>query len=325
MIIVSNLTLILICMLGAAFFSGVETGVISIHRMRLRHRVKEGKPEARVLQGFIDNPDRLLGTTLVGTNICVVITSILSASLAGHYLPPRWSEIVSTLGMSALLLVFSEYIPKAWFQGKPMERCNRFAGILHLSSLILRPVSAILTGLTTLFLPRQSKAKGQQRLLNTREELQHLAHEGEQNGVLSHKERVMIHRVFELCAKRAGQIVIPRSDMITVASTATISELFKIARESNFTRMPVYDERTKKFVGIINIFDVLSTQSADSTQKVTDFARTPLFIPREMPVDDILPRLRLSRQPMCLVTDKEAEVVGLITTEDVLEEIVGQL
>ncbi len=324
MILLSHIVIIMVCLLAAAFFSGMETGVISIHRMRLRHRVKEGEPEAKLLEGFIKDPDRLLGTTLIGTNISVQIASIIGASLVTSYVP-YWGEAVSTVLMASLVLVFSEYMPKAWFLNKPMERCDMFAGTLHSFSVILKPVSVTLTSLVAVFGGNASSRPNTGQLLATKDELKMLAREGEQNGVLSSEESKMIHRVFELSAKRAKQIMIPREQVVCIDHEDTVSDFFKTARQSGYTRLPVHHKETKSFTGIINVFDVLSKQSAESKQKVTDFARAPLFIPEDMPVDDILPRLRLSRQPICLVNNRADEVVGLITTEDVLEEIVGQL
>lgn len=135
----------------------------------------------------------------------------------------------------------------------------------------------------------------------------------------------MIHRVFELSGKPASRIMIPRSRMVTVGHTTTITQFFEIARRIDYTRMPVFDPDKNVFTGILNVFFVLSYIGTNSSQPVGTFARPPLFVTEDMPVDDILPRMRRHRQPMCLVKDKGGEVTGLITTEDILQEIVGKL
>jgi CBS domain containing-hemolysin-like protein len=119
--------------------------------------------------------------------------------------------------------------------------------------------------------------------------------------------------------------MVPREDMVAVDSTTSVADFCEKARETRWTRMPIYDSQKESHVGVINVFDVLRAPTAGDTQTVMDFARPPLFVPEDMPVDDIFPRLRRFRQPMGLVVDEEGAVTGLVTTEDILEEIVGQL
>jgi putative hemolysin len=319
-----QLLVIGVCMLGTAFFSGIETGVISIHRIRLRHLVEEGSRRGRILKGFLDQSDRLLGTTLVGTNICVVVASIVAASVATS-LSPAWGKAASSIVMTMLLLTFCEYLPKTWFRSRPLERCRLFADPLQIAWQVLRPLSAAITWLTRWLVPKDA-AGSQGRPFVTREDLKILTRELGRNGVISPKERVMIHRVFELSSKTAADIMIPRDQMKVVSSRASASEVLQTARDSGLTRLPVHDAEAAAFVGVINILDVLSTTvPASGDDWAADYMRAPQFIPHDMPVDDILPRMRLLRQPLSLVLNHESQVVGLVTTEDVLEEIVGQL
>jgi len=319
-----QLLIIFACMFGASFFAGMETGIISIHRMRLRHFVRKGSASARILQGFVLHPDRLLGTTLVGTNICMVVVSVVAASLAVSLLG-HWGETVSTVVMSALVLVFSEYLPKAYFHSRPIERTRPFARMLRFWEIVFKPLSKTMVWLTGWLVPGASKTFSAPAPFVTRDDLKVLAREGEKDGVLSPRERVMIHRVMELSGKRAGQIMVPRDQMVFVESDMQVREFFDRARDSGFTRMPVYDREQDKFTGVINVFYVLSRHPIDAEKTVAAFTRPPLLVDERMPVDDIFPRLRRFRQPMCLVTDEAREVAGLLTTEDVLREIVGKL
>jgi CBS domain containing-hemolysin-like protein len=322
--IAGMLLIILLCMILQALFSGLETGVISIHRMRLRHSVKQGEKSAEVLTGFLENTDRLLGTTLVGTNICVVVTSTVAAGLAVR-LVGDWGETLSSAVVSVALLVCCEYLPKAWFHSKPLERCSPYAGFLRIAESILHPLSAAIMAITRLFLPGPSTAFSKSDPFVTREELKELAQEGAQSGVLSPRESRMIRRVFELSGKRSDQIMIPLEGMTYVKSDSLISEFLDIARESDFTRFPVLDEEKNSFVGILNVYHVLSNPTISDRTTAGDLARPPLFIPAGMPVDDVLPRLRGSRHPMCLVRAESGRTVGMLTIEDILKQIVGKL
>ncbi len=321
-----QLLLIALCMTGEAFFSGMETGVISIHRMRLKHHVRQGSAKAKALQGYLDNPDRLFGVTLTGTNLCVATISVLGASFFVAYFP-RWGETVSTATLTILVLLFCEYIPKAWFHTHPYHRCSRFVGPLLAFETLFRPFSWLILNITSLLAPGSARSFAKPGPFVTREDLKTLVREGEQHGVLSPDERAMIHRVFELSGKRARDIMIPRKAMICVEHDTSVKGFLDMVRRSRFTRMPVHNRAADKFTGIINVFHTLSQgeEANIGERTVSEFARPPLFIPETMPVDDIFPRLRKARQPMCLVTDPVGRVAGLITTEDILEEIVGKL
>jgi len=322
--ITALLTVTLISLILHAFFAGIETGVISIHRMRLRHFVRQGSKNARILEDFIRNFDRLLGTTLVGTNICVVINSVAAAAIAAELHIPAAGAVSSVL-TTVIIVLFGEYIPKAWFRARPLERCERFAGLLRLAEIIFLPFSYIIILLARLLSPGKNETFAKPRPFVTREDLKTLAKEGEKDGVLSSKERYMIHRVIELSRKKAEDIMVPLSKAVCAHNDMTVPEFCAIARKSGFTRMPVIDRSTEQFVGIINVFHVLTAGEKEKAAKtVADFMRPPQFIPADLPADDILPRMRRGRQPMCLVR-RDTDVIGLVTTEDVLRIIVGKL
>ncbi len=314
--------LILLCMLGEAFFAGMEIGVVSIHKMRLRHFLREGSDRAKHLQYLLDHPEKLLGTTLVGTNLCVVTSSVLAAGLATRWLG-AWGETVSSAIMAILLLVFCEYLPKAWFQSRPFERAGRFVYVLETTGRVLHPISAAATWVTNWMIPGRDEDNLRPLPFITREELKHLTREQETHGILSPDERVMIHRVFELAAKPAHRIMTPRDAMVTLPASATIDALRRTARETGFLRFPILNAETGQFDGIVNLYDTLSDPTLPDDQPLTPFMRKPLFIRHDLPITRILPRQRMARQPLALVTDPSQNVIGMITTADILEEIVG--
>ncbi len=321
--ILSEVILILFCLAGAAFFAGIETGVISINRMRLRHRAEQGDPPAHILEQFLDHPDRLLGTTLVGTNLCMVMASVMAASIAEE-LFPAWGEAIMGALMTFIILVFSEYLPKAWFQSEPLKRCRPFAYPLRWSSWVLRPLANVMTWITQWMLPSSYKEAPTRPLFSTKDEINLLAQESEEHGSLSPKQRIMIRRVFELSNKTARDIMTPRAEMTVVGKTAGAHELHQKVRETRHVRFPVCDD-SGTFLGIVNFFDVVSECDRDGEVKLTTFIRPPLLIPETTPMMETFSKLRLARQDMCLVVNAQSQVTGLITSQDVLEEIVGKL
>jgi CBS domain containing-hemolysin-like protein len=226
--------------------------------------------------------------------------------------------------MTVIIVLFAEYLPKAWFRSRPLERCERFAGLLRVTEIIFYPISFVIIGLARLISPGKKSTFAKPTPFVTREDLKILAKEGEKDGVLSPKERDMIHKVIEMSARKASDIMIPRDKMVVAYRSMPIPEFCALARESGFTRMPVIDRSGNRFCGIINVFHVLAANKNHDDKTVADFMRPPQFISDQLPVDDILPRMRRGKQPLCLVR-KADSVVGLVTTEDILRVIVGKL
>jgi putative hemolysin len=321
--ILGQLFLILLCMAGAAFFAGIETGVISLNRLRLRHLVRHKAPGAAVMEYFLREPDHLLGTTLVGTNLCHVSASVLAADLGLRLLGPPGAFLATVLVVLGML-IFCEYLPKAWFQSSPTLRVLPFAWLLKACGQILLPVSRALGLVMRLVIPARGCEENDAQPLVTREELLHLAGEGVQTGILSEPERRMIHSIFELRDTTCGELMVPRKDVVFVRTDTSAEDLIALARAREFNRFPVFDEAKKAFVGIVHVFDVLADRDR-AAKTAAAYMRPPQFVSHETPADHVLPRMRVTRQPLVMVVDDRYECAGIVTVEDILEEVVGHL
>ena len=320
--IASQLILLLACLLGAAFFAGMETGIIAINRLRLQHLVRRQVPGAQTIRHFLAHPDRLLGTTLIATNLLHVVSSVLAAAI-GHRLYGPLGAAAAGVVLVTLILVGCEYIPKAFFQAAPARRVLPLAGLLKTAAWILYPVTFLVNAILRGLMPRRAGRQVEGKLLVSREELLHLAREGARSGVLTSHESQMIHGVFDLTHKTCGALMTPREKMAFVPVTATATEILDLARRREFNRLPVYDPAQQAFVGVVHVFDLLADDSPGG-KTAADYMRPPQLVASYLPVDHLLPRMRVTRLPLFLVTDDRYEVIGLITLEDVLREITGE-
>lgn len=320
----STLVVILFCLLCIAFFAGIETGVISLHRMRLRHLSEQGDERARILESFLEHPDRLLGTSLTGVNLGTVAASVMAASL-GHDLLGSLGEVIMGITITIVVLVFCEYLPKAWFQSEPTKRCRQFAFLLRGTSVLLRPLANAMTWFTQGLLPSSIKDQPPRPLFATKDEIDILAQESEEHGMLSPRQRIMIHRVLDLSAKTARDIMLPIATTTTANAAATMEEFAAVVRKGGHARLPVFDTAKNAYIGTVNFFDVVSEAPEGSPLRLAAFVRPPLFVPEGTALVEVFTRLRLARQPMCLVVNAQNEVTGVIRTQDVLGQIVGTL
>jgi CBS domain containing-hemolysin-like protein len=253
--------------------------------------------------------------------MCVVLNSVLAASMALQTGLPG-AQATSSVTISVIVIIFCEYLPKAWFQARPIDRCQRFATVLVAAEWLLRPFSFCIIALAKLLSPGQ-RTFYRPTTVVSRDDLKLLAREGEKSGVLSSKERYMIHRVIELSSKTVSQIMTPADEMVSVRADMPLSKLYDIARETGLTRFPVQDA-DGNYTGTVNVYYILSILGASPTGVVSEYARHLHVLPGNTKVDAVLPRMRHARQPLSLVQEGD-KVVGLVTTEDVLRVIVGAL
>jgi CBS domain containing-hemolysin-like protein len=315
------LILIFLCLAGGAFFAGMETGIVSINRLRLQHLVQRRVAAARILEDFVRGPDLLLGTTLVGTNLCHVIVGVVAAALSAR-VAPEWGPAVSGVGVAAVTLVFCEYLPKAWFQSFPIHRTLPFARALRISATVLRPFSWVLSHFLRVLLPKSRDTDADTRPLVTREELIHLAREGSRSGALTADESRMIRNVIEVGGRKVADIMIPRDRMLWIEAGKPAREALDLARQKDLKHLPVWNPAKSTFDRTVAIFDILLAPDGGD-RPVSDFARPAQIVSLRESIEHIMPRMRVSRQSLMLVVDERFDVVGLITIEDVLRAVIG--
>lgn len=315
-----ELIIIVTSLLAAGFFSGIETGLISINRLRLRHLVRRKVKGALTLQHFLNNSDYLLGTTLVGGNIAHTVVSVVAVSIGARLLGAPGS-VLATVIITLGLLVFCEYFPKAWFQSSPAPRSLLFAPVLAGMARLLRPLSWLFMRIVGVLVPTPASAQVAQPTI-TREELLHLTKEVQKDGALTNEEVDMIASVMELKTITCGEIMVPRDQIVYVHHDTSVEDLKLVARARPFNQFPVFDRVEKKFVGVVYVMDVLCDPNPEG-KCAKDYMRVPQLVDQSVPADHVLPRMRVTRQPVVFVTDGEKGVVGLLPIDHVVSEFVG--
>jgi CBS domain containing-hemolysin-like protein len=320
-----SLVLILVFFLLSAFFSGMETGLISLDRMKLENSARSNKTKRRILE-FLDNPDRLFGTTLFGNNISVVIVSSMGAYLYDVYIKSHTSisNHYWTLIMAGLILIFAEIIPKAVYRENPNLHVTRFFPLLEIFNKLLKPfvrfVEQFNIVIAKLFrLPTQNEYH-----LLTREDISYMLSETEDDGVLHENQREMLEDVLEFSQLKAENVMIHRTEIEAFEKNTPISEVVRIANEAGYTRFPVYDEDLDNVVGILIIYDILKRKDHENLT-AGDFMRKAYFAPETMDVNKLLTEMQTRRRSLAVIVDSFGGTAGLVTIEDILEEIVGEI
>lgn len=311
-------------LLASAFYSGIETGIVSVNRVRLRHRIKDKDPRAIRLQAFMDDPDKMLSTSLVGTNLANTAFTVLGTRLIIELTgSAQIGNGIAAVFLTLMILVFGEYLPKAWFQSHPLVRSLRFMGLFRVSQILFQGIAWPVVNLVKVALPTPDGNEEQSEGAITRKDIQFLlSRESGATPDLGEQRRRMVVGVFSLSEKTAKDVMVPRDQMLQIRPDTPVSEVLELARKSNVKRFPVYSDVEKRFTGILRLEDLFERLD-DEELTIPELIRPPQYVEEELPADDLIPRMRLSRQPVLLVRNDQALVTGFVTTEVVLAEIVG--
>ncbi len=319
----TTITLVLVCILVEAFFSGCEIGMISINRFKMEQRVKEGSTSARMILDLISNPDRLFATTSMGTNVAVVSSSaVFTGYMITHF--GEWGDIFSLLIISPVILFGGEIIPKVIFQNRADSIMQFFIHPLNLFCRVLSPIITLFSAVYNLFLRLILRGAHKVNLTPiSREQIRYISHPDFLSSELDMEEKKMIHRIFNFGEIRVEQVMVPLIQTYAISDAATVQEANQIANETGFSRLPVFHERMFNLIGILNTFDLLTVPPDDSP--ITHMIRPAYYVPPNKKLDDLLKELQQRGLHIAIVVDEYGGCIGMITLEDMLEEIVGEI
>ncbi len=318
-----QLIILILLLLLSAFFSSSETALTTVNKIRMRTLSESGNKRADRVLRVTDDSGKMLSAILIGNNIVNLSASSLATSLAIHYLGNVGAGIATGI-LTFLILIFGEVTPKTLATIKADSIALAIAGIIDVLMKILTPVIFIINKLSMglLFLLRINPKDGSQQM--TEEELRTIVDVGQETGVIENEERNMIHNLFDFGDAEAKEIMIPRIDMTFVQVDATYQEVLDVFRQDMFTRLPVYEDTTDNVIGIINMKDFLLEQD-DETFSVRSMLRDPYFTYEHKNTADLFLEMRKSSISLAIVLDEYGVTAGLITLEDLLEEIVGEI
>lgn len=313
--------IILLCL--SAFFSSSETALTTVNQIRMRTLADNGDKRAARVLSVTGNPGKMLSAILIGNNIVNLSASSISTSLAIHLFGNTGAGIATGI-LTFLILIFGEVTPKTMATIKADSMSLTAAAPIGFLMKILTPVIFIINKLSLglMFLLHVNIKDAQKKM--TEEELRTIVDVSQENGVIEHEERDMIHNLFDFGDAEAKEIMVPRIDMTFVQADATYQEVLDIFRQDMFTRLPVYEDSTDNVIGIINMKDFL-LQNDTPEFSVRNLLREPYFTYEHKNTADLFLEMRKSSISLAIVLDEYGVTAGLITLEDLLEEIVGEI
>ncbi|MFT4946626.1 MAG: putative hemolysin [Natronomonas sp.] len=319
----------IIVLLGlSAFFSSSEIALFSLPDHRVDTMVEEGAPGSQALKHLKSDPHRLLVTILVGNNLVNVAMSSIATGLLAFYIGNQGVAVgVATLGITALVLLFGESAPKSYAVDHTESWSLRIARPLRVTEVVLMPLVWLFDHLTRIVNKVTGGRAAIEETYITRQEIREIIETGEREGVIETDEREMIQRTLRFNRTIAKEVMTPRLDMTAVSKETSIDEAIETCVQSGHDRLPVYDGELDNVIGVVEVTDMVRDRrySTDREVDLEDLINPTLHVPESKNVDELLTEMREKRLNMVIVIDEFGTTEGLVTMEDLVEEIVGEI
>ena len=320
----TRLIVLVVLLFLSAFFSSAETAFTSLNKMRIKSIADEGSKRAKLVLSLLDKNTKFLSTILIGNNIVNIAASALTTILAQKLFGNAYIGIATGI-LTLLVLIFGEITPKTMASIHAEKMAFIYAPIINLLMILFTPLTFLVSGLAkgVMFILRIDPKKSGSHM--TENELLTIVEASAQDGVIEHEEHEMINNVVDFGDTVARDVMVPAINMTCVEDTINYDELISVFRKDQYSRMPVYHESHDNIVGIIWAKDLLVKYNPKKPFKVTDYMREPFFTFETKKTSELMSELKDKYKSMAIVLDEYGITAGLLTIEDLIEEIVGEI
>jgi len=317
----------LLCLALSAFFSSAEAAFISLPKLRIRYLVESGVKGARQLAKAADRPERFLATVLLGNNLVNVAAATLGAIMAVAVFGFPWGPIIATVGVTALILVFGEVIPKTLAVHRAQRLSLLYINPVRIIEWCLYPFVLVLDRIGLGFIKMVTEPDAGRKLVSEGE-IRSVISAGEDEGVVEEDEAKMLHKVFEFTDCPVSKIMIPRTEIVWVEQGTKLSDFLAIYAQTPYSRFPIYKDNTDNVVGILFAKDVLmklTDNCASEEIVIDDLIRPAHFVPESKHLGELLTEMRDGGYHVVIVVDEFGGIAGMVTLGQLTEEIVGDI
>jgi CBS domain containing-hemolysin-like protein len=320
------IVVLVVGLITATFAAAAETSLTSVSRIRMRSMAEEGNRRAQRVVRLHNDPNAYLSTILTLNTVALIVASTATAVLIDEF----WHSFPQAVGtgiLSLVVLMFCEIAPKSLALRFNERFALALARPVAFLTILLRPVVGALTAMSRLLVRLATPGRRAPGPYVTEEELKLLVSVGEQEGVVEHEERQMIQGILEMTDKAVREVMVPRVDVVAVdLSDATIADVIRVIMEHGYSRIPIYDENIDNVVGVVYAKDLLRHGvRSDDTRSLKEIAREPYFTPESKHVGELLHEMRERKVHIAVVVDEHGGTAGIVTLEDLIEEIVGPI
>lgn len=316
---------LIVLLIGSAFFSASETALMSLSKIRIRYMQDEGVKGAKLVSSLIENPNKLLSSILVGNNVVNIAATSISTSLFIGLMGEK-GVALATAVMTVLVLIFGEITPKTIAANNSEKVSLLVSKPIKAIIFILRPIVWIFNIITNIIFKLFGITNKGAKSFITEEELKTMVNVSHEEGVLEMEEREIINNVFEFGDMQAKNAMVQRIDMVAIDMEDSYDEIIQVFKTEKLSRMPVYEETIDDIVGILNIKDIIFLSDEEiKSFDIKNYMREPFFTYEFKKITQLLEEMKLEKSQMAIVVDEYGGTSGLLTIEDLVEVIVGDI
>jgi putative hemolysin len=324
---VEYVALLIVLVIFSAFFSSSETAFLTLQRIRLEHYVREGRPGAKAVSELVSQPSRLLSAILIGNNLVNTGAAIVGGIIAERVVTGGLGALAAALTVTALLVVFGEVSPKTVALNHSYRLSTIYVLPMSIWARLMRPVS-ILLDLLSRFIVRLFGGSEAGGVSISEAELRMMIGISSEAGAVEAEEAELLHRVFAFGDRHVHEVMVPRTEAVMIERSASIAGFYATYLRSPHSRFPIFDESPDKVVGILGIKDVLSAISSGEVTAVSPIEplmRSSLFVPETKLIGELFREMQAAGNQMAIAVDEFGGTAGIVTLEQLLEEMVGQV
>ncbi|WP_291258980.1 hemolysin family protein [Fusobacterium sp.] len=324
-----NIVLLIVLILLSGFFSASETALTSFRSTNLE-KFEDNKEEKKIelLKKWLKNPNEMLTGLLVGNNVVNILASSIATVVTINILGGASSSSVAiaTVGMTVIILIFGEITPKIIAKNYSVQIAGVVIRIVYLLALFLKPIIKILMFISKFIARLIGIDLKDEAIMITADDIKSLVNVGEAEGIIEEEEKEMIHSIVGFSETTAKEVMTPRTSMLAFEGDETLDEVWDEIIENGFSRIPVYEETIDNIIGVFYVKDVLSiVKKGETNVPIKNFIRPGYFVPETKSITEILQDFRKMKVHIALILDEYGGIVGLVTIEDLIEEITGEI
>jgi CBS domain containing-hemolysin-like protein len=320
--------IIIICILLIALLSGSEAAFISLNRVRLRHLIEKGNHNAKIAQKIRDEHDRFFSAVILSGNLFTVLATSVGTAVSISYLGEDVGIVIATIAMTILTVIFGELAPKTFAVSHAEKIALALARPMETYIKLISPLVFIFN-MSSNFIIRVlgGEVKPAPQLL-TEDEMKAMIRIGEEDGTIEKEEKEMLHNIFEFGDKKVTEAMVPRTEIVAISEDAAVADVLSLVSEEGYSRYPVIKETVDNITGVLYVKDIvrkMAVEEVPPSTGVKNFVRDAYYIPESKMVTGLLDDMQKDKFQIAIVVDEHGGTAGLITLEDIMEEIVGSL
>ncbi len=325
--LIPNLTILIVLLTLSALFSGAETALSSLSIIKIKQLQQRGVKGTNILERLLKNSSKTLSTILIGNNIVNIAATAIATELTIEIFTGKQVTVFVTIIMTILILVFGEITPKTYASHNAEKVAMKLGKPLNLLSIIFTPVLFILNRITKIIIKILGGDLSSDKTTISEEEIKTLVDVGEEAGIIEKQEREMINSIFEIGDIEASEVMVPRIDIVYLDENDTMNDAIEKALKYGYSRIPVITNSIDNIIGILYVKDLLASffNANNQEESIKELIRPAYYVPESKKAIDLLTEMQLQKVHIAIVLDEYSGTLGLVTIENILEEIVGDI